>query len=76
MSLSVELRIQGHLDPRWSDWLDGLTLVPQDDGTTLLKGEVTDQTALYGLLNRLRDLNLTLLSINTQKQGTDQIPCA
>ena len=57
------IAVDGHVDPSWSDWLDGLTVVQHDDGTTSLAGEVVDQAALYGLLGRLRDLGATLLSV-------------
>lgn len=59
----VEIRVRGHLEPRWSDWLDGLTLTHQDDGTTVIEGPVADQAALFGVLHRLRDLALPLISI-------------
>ena len=55
-----EIRIQGRLDDRWSTWLDGLTLSQTDDGTTVLRGLVTDQAALHGLLHKLRDIGLPL----------------
>lgn len=58
-----EIRIQGRLDDRWSTWLDGLTLYQTDDGTTVLRGPVTDQAALHGLLHKLRDIGLPLLSV-------------
>ena len=58
-----EIRIQGRLDDRWSTWLDGLILSQTDDGTTVLRGPVTDQAALHGLLNKLRDIGLPLLSV-------------
>ena len=56
-----ELRIAGHLDEHWSTWFD-LTLTRNDDGTTTLRGPVTDQAALHGLLAKVRDLGATLLS--------------
>ena len=59
-----EIRLQGHLDPRWAAWLDGLRLTHERDGTTLLRGPVVDQAALHGLLVKVRDLNLTLISLN------------
>lgn len=59
----VEIRVRGHLEPRWSDWLDGLTLTREDDGTTLIEGPVVDQAALFGIIHRLRDLALPLISI-------------
>ena len=58
-----EIRIQGHLDNRWSAWLDGLDLFRTDDGTTVLRGSVRDQAALHGLLHKLRDIGLPLLSV-------------
>ena len=58
-----EIRVQGRLDDRWSTWFDGLTLSQTDDGTTVLRGPVTDQAALHGLLHKLRDIGLPLLSV-------------
>ncbi len=58
-----ELCIKGHLDERWSEWFDGLEMTYPSDGETLLSGPVADQAALHGLLARVRDLNLELLSI-------------
>ena len=58
-----EIRIQGRLDHRWAAWLDGLDLSQAEDGSTLLRGRVPDQAALHGLLNKLRDINLPLLSV-------------
>lgn len=57
----------GRLAPRWSAWFDGLTVAPGDDGTTVLRGPVPDQAALHGLLAKLRDLGLPLISL-TQKE--------
>lgn len=59
-----EIRLQGRLDARWSAWFDGLTLTAGADGTTTLRGPVVDQAALHGLLQRLRDLSLPLLSVS------------
>lgn len=58
-----ELRVKGHLDARWADWFDGLTLTQTRDGTTVIRGEVADQAALHGLLQTLRDLGLPLISV-------------
>ena len=58
-----QIAIQGYLHPRWSEWFDNLTIRQEPDGTTILRGPVTDRAALYGLLNKLRDLGLTLLSV-------------
>jgi hypothetical protein len=60
---SYEIRIQGHLENRWSAWFDGMELVLLDDGSTLIRGQVTDQAALHGLIQKVRDLGLPLLSI-------------
>ena len=60
-----ELRIEGHLDERWSSWFGGLTLIREDDGTTTLRGAVTDQAELHGLLAKVRDLGTTLISVKT-----------
>jgi hypothetical protein len=62
-SPSYEIRLRGRLDPRWSSWFDGMTLTTADDGTSTLRGPVTDQAALHGLLARIRDLGLPLLSV-------------
>jgi hypothetical protein len=60
---SYQIRVRGTLDPHWSDWLAGLTVTPDADGNTLLEGLLADQAALYGVINRLRDLGLTLLGV-------------
>lgn len=58
-----EIRLAGHLDTRWADWFDGLTVTHLPDGTTVLAGPVVDQTALHGLLQKVRDLGVPLLSV-------------
>jgi len=58
-----EIRLKGHLDARWASWFDGLTLATCNDGTTTISGPVTDQAALHGLLERVRDLGLPLISV-------------
>ena len=58
-----EIKIEGHLDPRWSDWFEGLTLTHLKGDETLLAGNLPDQAALHGLLERIRDLNITLISV-------------
>lgn len=65
------IRITGHLDDRWADWFDGMTIDRRDDGSTVLTGEVVDQSALHGLIQRVRDLGLPLVSV-TQ---LDTDPC-
>lgn len=59
-----EIRIKGHLDEHWSEWFDGLAIAYPGDNETLISGPVADQAALHGLLARVRDLNLKLLSIH------------
>ncbi len=59
-----EFRVEGHLDHCWSGWFGGLTLTHHADGTTTLVGNVTDQSHLYGLLGKVRDLGATLISVN------------
>lgn len=63
--IRVVIRVQGHLQPRWSAWFDGLTVTTHADGSTTLDGSVADQAALFGLLQRLRDTGLPLLSVRT-----------
>jgi hypothetical protein len=65
-----EIRIQGHLEARWGSWFDGLTLTRDGDGTTTLRGLVIDQAALHGLLQKVRDLGLPLVSV-THVQADD-----
>ena len=60
---NYKIRIKGHLGPEWSDWFEGLTIALEEDGTTLLSGPVADQAALHGLLKKVRDLGLPLLSV-------------
>jgi hypothetical protein len=59
-----EIRLTGHLDERWAAWFDGLTVNHERDGTTVISGQVVDQAALHGLLQRVRDLGLPLISVN------------
>ena len=61
--LRYELRIEGHLDQHWSSWFDGFAITLSDDGTTTLRGVVTDQAELHGLLTKVRDLGVTLFSL-------------
>ena len=58
-----QIRVKGNLDMKWSDWFDGLSIIPQTDDETLLTGPVADQSALHGLLAKIRDLGLPLLSV-------------
>ena len=59
-----QIRIKGHLGQHWADWFEGLTITPEDDGETLLIGQVIDQAALFGVLRKVRDIGLPLLSVN------------
>ena len=58
-----ELRVQGHLEDHWSEWLGELAVLRQEDGTTVLMGSVVDQAALHGVISRIRDLGVPLLSV-------------
>jgi hypothetical protein len=58
-----EIRVEGHLSPQWTDWYEGLTITLEEDGNTLLTGPVIDQAALHGLLKKVRDLGLPLVSV-------------
>lgn len=59
-----EIRILGHLDNRWADWFEGMRITLEDNGETQLSGLVADQSALYGLLRKVRDLGMPLVSVN------------
>ena len=60
----VEIQIEGQIDPLWSEWFDNLTITPVRQEQSLLTGTVTDQAALYGILTKLRDLGLALISVS------------
>lgn len=62
-SQNYEICVKGHLAPHWSAWFEGFVIVPQDNGETLLSGPVVDQAALYGVLIKVRDLGLPLISV-------------
>lgn len=64
-----EIRLRGRLDPRWAAWLDPLAITNDLDGTTVLRGRITDQAALHGVLARLRDLGLPLVSVTPVDQA-------
>lgn len=63
MPSAYQIRVVGHLDRHWSAWFGGLTLSHEDDGTTTLAGDLSDQAALHGVLSQIRDLNLTLVAL-------------
>jgi len=64
-----QIRIKGHLDSQWADWFEGLTIKLENNGDTLLTGPVSDQAALHGLLRKVRDLGLPLVSVCPLKPG-------
>ena len=64
-----EIRLKGHLDSRWAAWFDGLSLTNSSDGTTIICGPVVDQSALHGLLQKVRDLGLPLVSVTQVEPG-------
>jgi hypothetical protein len=67
--LRVEIRVQGHLDENWTEWLDGFTLTHTEQDETVLMGGVKDQSALFGLIAKLRDLGVKLISVNFGEQA-------
>jgi hypothetical protein len=62
--IAYQIRLKGQLGSEWADWFGGLTITPEDNGTTLLTGPAIDQAMLHGLLKKVRDLGLPLISIN------------
>ena len=60
-----EIRVKGHLDGRWSEWFDGLQITNLENGEAMLSGEIVDQAALHGLLNKVRDLGLPLVAVRS-----------
>lgn len=68
-----EIRLKGHLESRWVKWFDGLTTTLEENGNTLLRGPVADQAALHGILKKVRDLGLTLLSVNSIEPDTKEV---
>ena len=63
------IRIKGHLSDQWTNWFEGLTITLEEDGDTLLTGPVVDQAALFGLLKKVRDVGIPLVSINRVEPG-------
>lgn len=72
--LIYQIRIQGHLGSEWTDWFEGLSISLEDNGETLLTGPVVDQAALHGLLRKVRDLGMVLLSVNRLQIGQTDVP--
>ena len=71
--MHYDIRVKGHLEARWAAWFDGLALINEDDGTTTITGQVVDQAALHGLLQKLRDVGIPLISV-TPKTPTEKEP--
>jgi hypothetical protein len=72
--VQYEIRVEGHLPERWSAWFDGLDITSEDDGTTVICGSVVDQAALHGLLQRLRDIGIPLISLTPIEGSTHERP--
>ena len=68
-----QIRLKGHLGHQWTDWFEGLTLTLADDGDTLLTGPLTDQAALHGVLKKVRDLGMPLISVNRVQSAPRQL---
>ena len=68
-SMIYKIRIKGHLSQQWMDWFEGLTITPEEEGNTLLTGPVVDQAALHGILKKVRDLGMPLLSVHSVESG-------
>jgi hypothetical protein len=66
------IRVVGPVDPEWSDWFEGLTITNTASGVTVISGEIVDQAALHGTLNKVRNLNLTLISVTSLESRTGQ----
>ena len=69
-----QIRIKGHLGREWTDWFEGLTITALDNGETLLTGPVVDQAALYGVLKKVRDVGMPLLSVNRVQADQAETP--
>lgn len=69
-----QIRIKGHLDAQWADWFGGLAITLEEDGDTLLTGPLVDQAALFGLLRKVSDLGMPLLSVNPVKPDEVDAP--
>jgi hypothetical protein len=63
-----EIRIKGHVGPQWTEWFDGMSLTRDEAGTTVLTGPVADQAALHGLLRKVRDLGIPLISVRIKEE--------
>ena len=74
MPAGYQLRVDGHLDDHWSPWFGDLTLTHEKDGTTSISGLVSDQAELHGLLMKVRDLGITLISVEVIDPAADSLP--
>ena len=72
--IMYQIRIKGHLDRRWRDWFEGMSISLENNGDTLITGPVADQSALHGLVKKVRDLGLPLISANRIDPGQTQSP--
>ncbi len=70
---TYEIKIQGHLAKHWSDWFDDLAITHSAAGNTILTGDIPDQAALHGLLNKIRDMSLPLISVHSVSPKSDDI---
>lgn len=70
--MQYEIRVGGHLGTRWAAWFDGLAITSESDGSTVLRGSIVDQAALHGLLTKLRDVGIPLISL--RQVPSDQTP--
>jgi hypothetical protein len=73
-SLNCQIRVKGHLSSQWVDWFDGLEIENQPNGEAMLSGYLPDQAALYGVLKRMSNLGLALLSLNCVECSRDEMP--
>ena len=68
----IQIRVKGKIDERWSEWLDGLTITHTEEGDTVLTGSVLDQSAVYGLIAKLRDLGLPLSAMSSVEEVSNE----
>jgi hypothetical protein len=69
-----EIKIKGHLEKRWTEWFEGLTFTHESDGTTTLSGPLPDQAVLHSILLKIRDMNLTLISVTQSESNPENEP--
>jgi len=73
-ALYYEIRLKGHLERRWVKWFNGMKITLSENGTTILSGSLADQAALHGILRRVRDVGLPLLSVNSIEPDPEEVP--